>query len=107
MKRTLAIVLALLMVFCLFAACGEKKEESKAPDNTQSNTQTNTQTGSNATTGQGAGGSNATTGQGSQVGAGAAQQITTNELNFSWTDLHDIETHPSAEKSLGLCHKPK
>ncbi len=55
MKRTLAVVLALVMVFCFFAACGEKKAETKtdAGDNATTTTQTtNTQT---TTTQQGEG----------------------------------------------------
>ncbi len=91
MKRTLAIVLALLMVFCLFAACGEKKAESTKND--AAGTQTGTQTGSNTTTAPtGSGSTSAGTGA---AGTGGATEITTNDLNYSWNELRAMNLHPS------------
>ncbi|MBQ4369870.1 MAG: ABC transporter substrate-binding protein [Oscillospiraceae bacterium] len=45
MKKLIAAVLALVMVFCFFAACGEKKAATANEGTTQSGTQAGTQTG--------------------------------------------------------------
>jgi len=37
MKRTLALVLALLMIFCMFAACGEKEKKESGTTGTEQN----------------------------------------------------------------------
>ncbi len=87
MKRTIAIVIALIMVFCLFAACGEKKAaETKTDTQTQTTQQTTTPSTQTSTDQSGAGPS-------------ATGTATTTQT----IDLSNVETlHPSDDAVLNI-----
>jgi len=86
MKRALAVVLALIMVFCLFAACGEKKTETKTES--QSNTQTNTQTATQPSGGE----------SGSTTSATGVSTTTQSAVDLSTVE----ELHPSDDAVLNV-----
>ena len=89
MKRTLAIVLALVMVFCFFAACGQKKAA------TTTNEGTTAQSGTQGQTSQGNTGTQATDGSQTQLGTG--------NTGLSSVDTATLETvHPSDDAVLNV-----
>jgi len=96
MKRTLAIVLALLMVFCIFAACGEKKAET-GEQGQGTTTQTGTQTDGEKVGGKGTN-ENAVTEGGTTVAVDAEG----NRLNYCRYELTQMETFPSEDATLEL-----
>ena len=87
MKRALAVVLALVMVFALFAACGEKKAaETKTDTQTPAQTQTPTQTPTQSTDKSGAG-----------------QTATGTSTTTQTIDLSNVEKlHPSDDAVLNI-----
>jgi|GEM_PF-858180 len=103
MKRTFAIILALLMVFCLFAACGEKKAEEG-----KSGTEQTTQPAQSGT--QGSSSTEQVGGKGTNENAITEGGMTVtvdeqgNRLNFSRYELSQMETHPS-DKSVNLTYE--
>jgi len=91
MKRTISIVVALLMVLCLFAACGEKKEKEK------NGTTTSDQTGTTTTTSP----STTTQGSGSEASSGSTAGVST--TTTSAVDLSTVEElHPSDTAVLNV-----
>jgi len=91
MKRTLAIVLALLMAFCILAACGEK---------TASTSGTQTSASGEGTASSGGAGTT------SQSPASTSSAVTTTadgtRLNYCRYDLGQMDVHPSEDATIKL-----
>ena len=105
MKRTLAIVLALMMVFCLFAACGEKKAAETTTSGTEQTTQSGTQQGSTSTSTEQVGGKGTNENAITQGGSSVAVDETGARLNYSRYELTQMETFPSDDAHVNLTYE--
>lgn len=92
MKRTLALILAVFMIFCLFAACGEKKDTNPKIDGAQTSASQGTTSAQPSGAGQTGTAISTTTGQTPQAsGAAASSEVG----NYSQNQLREMTVHPS------------
>ncbi len=91
MKRILAIVLAFMMVLCLFAACGEKANTANPVPSASGQAQPGTSSSGT----QGSTGGSGTTASAGGTSVTLNPEVTTNEYNYFWSDLREMEVHPS------------